>query len=256
MVRRKVPRHGPQTTSSTANSPTSKDHLSARDYYNRRYEEVDKKRRCRGLYEGSTESHRDRMEALWREYVDCPPFMLRGFPADHESFQVLQNGGYRPISHAQKGFCREDQQLLPLGVQRVHCGESQLCNHVLASAQPSIYQMQGETDQSAGAEESLRGMLPNTGALSKANKEGSVHRWTSSQRAWLGRQRDRQTPVRCGRLPGGASVPLGDGHQFFSARTPPVAGRHYPATGRGHRFPPGGAAGDHLRRYRFVCATR
>ena len=85
MVRRKVPRYGPQAASSTATSPTSKDRVSARDYYNRRYEEVDKKRRCRGLYEGSTESHRDRMEGLWREYVGCPPLMLQGSPTDRKS---------------------------------------------------------------------------------------------------------------------------------------------------------------------------
>jgi len=72
MVRRKVLRHAPQAASSTAHSPTAKDHVSARDYYNRRYKEVDKKRRSTGLYEESTESHMNRMEGLWREYVGCP----------------------------------------------------------------------------------------------------------------------------------------------------------------------------------------
>jgi len=39
---------------------------------------VDKKRRSTGLYEDSTESHMNRMECLWKEYVGCPPFMLHG----------------------------------------------------------------------------------------------------------------------------------------------------------------------------------
>lgn len=85
MVRRRVPHHAPQAASSPANPPTSKDHVSARDYYNRRYEEVDKKRRCRGLYEGSTESHRDRMEGLWKEYVEGPSSVLEESPTDHRS---------------------------------------------------------------------------------------------------------------------------------------------------------------------------
>ncbi len=72
MVRRKVPRHAPWATSTTSQSLTAKSHVSARDYYNRRYKEVDKKRRATGLYEESTESHINRMEGLWREYVECP----------------------------------------------------------------------------------------------------------------------------------------------------------------------------------------
>ncbi len=72
MVRRKVLRPPPRAASSTAHSPTVKDHVSARDYYNRRYKEVDKKRRSTGLYEESTESHMNRMEGLWKEYVEYP----------------------------------------------------------------------------------------------------------------------------------------------------------------------------------------
>ncbi|KAI4209059.1 MAG: hypothetical protein LQ351_007980, partial [Letrouitia transgressa] len=45
-----------------AHSPTAKDHVSAHDYYNRRYMEVDKKRRVTGLYEDSTKSQMNRME--------------------------------------------------------------------------------------------------------------------------------------------------------------------------------------------------
>lgn len=49
MVRRKVPLQV-LTASTTAHSPTAKDRVSARDYYNRRYKEVDKKLRVTGLY--------------------------------------------------------------------------------------------------------------------------------------------------------------------------------------------------------------
>lgn len=71
MVRRKVPHHV-QPASTTTQSPTAKGHVSARDYYNRRYKEVDKKRRITGLYEDSTESHMNRMEGLWKEYAKFP----------------------------------------------------------------------------------------------------------------------------------------------------------------------------------------
>jgi len=74
MVRRKVLGQAPRATSSATHSPTAKDHVSAREYYNRRYKEVDKKRRSTGLYEDSTESHINRMEGLWKEYVECPFF--------------------------------------------------------------------------------------------------------------------------------------------------------------------------------------
>jgi len=72
MVRRKVPRQALRVASSATHSLTAKDHVSAREYYNRRYEEVDKKRRSTGLYEDSTESYINRMEGLWKEYVECP----------------------------------------------------------------------------------------------------------------------------------------------------------------------------------------
>jgi len=72
MVRRKVPSHARRAASTTSQSPIAKDRVSACDYYNRRYKEVDKKRRSTGLYEESTESHINRMEGLWREYVECP----------------------------------------------------------------------------------------------------------------------------------------------------------------------------------------
>ncbi len=84
MVRRKVPCHAPRAASSTSQSLTAKDHVSARDYYNRRYKEVDKKRRSTGLYEESTESHINRMEGLWREYVECPSFRSMG-PTDQRT---------------------------------------------------------------------------------------------------------------------------------------------------------------------------
>ena len=69
MVRHKVPRHALQAASTTSHSPTTKDHVSAREYYNRRYNEVDQKRRSTGLYEDSTESHMNRMEGLWKESI-------------------------------------------------------------------------------------------------------------------------------------------------------------------------------------------
>lgn len=50
--------------------------MFTRDYYNRRYREVDKKRRCTGLYEESIKSHISRMEGLLRQYVKCPPLAI------------------------------------------------------------------------------------------------------------------------------------------------------------------------------------
>ncbi len=71
MVRRKVLGQALRAASAATHSPIAKDHVSSREYYNRRYEEVDKKRRSTGLYEDSTESHINRMEGLWKEYVEC-----------------------------------------------------------------------------------------------------------------------------------------------------------------------------------------
>ena len=76
MARRKVSPYTRQAAPSTSQSPSVKDYGSAREYYNRRYEEVDKKRRYAGLYEDSTKSHRDRMERLWREYATYTCLML------------------------------------------------------------------------------------------------------------------------------------------------------------------------------------
>jgi len=84
MTRRKAPRYARRAASTASDSPTAKDHVSARDYYNRRYKEVDKKRRATGLYEDSTKSHMNRMEGLWREYVECPSIRSMG-PTDRRT---------------------------------------------------------------------------------------------------------------------------------------------------------------------------
>ena len=100
MVRRKVPHHAPQAASSTAHSPTTKDHVFTRDYSNRRYKEMDKKRRCTGVYEDSTESQMNRMEGLWREYVKRPSLhALQVHLLISESLQVLQGGEHRPLPY-------------------------------------------------------------------------------------------------------------------------------------------------------------
>jgi len=58
--------------------------MSTRDYYNRRYKEVDKKRRATGLYEDSIKLHINRIEGLWREYVEYPSIRYIG-PTDRRT---------------------------------------------------------------------------------------------------------------------------------------------------------------------------
>ena len=55
--------------------------------------------------------------------------------------------------------CEQNYEFLPLGVQQVHCPESQLGHHILASTQSGIHQIQGVTNQSDDVEEGLRGAL-------------------------------------------------------------------------------------------------
>lgn len=65
MTRRKVLRLAAPAPSTTSQlPPTAKDYISARDYYNRRYKEVDKKRRFISLYEDSTESYINKIKGL------------------------------------------------------------------------------------------------------------------------------------------------------------------------------------------------
>ena len=45
------------------------DDLSRGEYYDRRYGDIDSKRQATGLYGGSTEMHRKRMERLWNQWV-------------------------------------------------------------------------------------------------------------------------------------------------------------------------------------------
>ncbi|KAL9606939.1 MAG: hypothetical protein Q9167_008096, partial [Letrouitia subvulpina] len=106
MARHKVLHYNPQAASSTSKSPSAKEHGSTGEYYNRRYKEVDKKRRCMRLYEDSTESYRDRMEKLWREYVTCGRPHLPSFPLlTRDVFQILRRGDHRPVPHAQEVSC-------------------------------------------------------------------------------------------------------------------------------------------------------
>ena len=103
MARRKVLRYTPQDVASTSKSPSAMGHGSAREYYNRRYKEVDKKRRSTGLYEDSTESHRDRMEGLRKDYViHSDPHLSRVPLLIGDAFQILRRGEHRPVPHAKK----------------------------------------------------------------------------------------------------------------------------------------------------------
>ncbi len=71
MIRRKVSRHVSQMIFTSSQFSTMKNHVSARDYYNCRYKEMNKKRRSMSLYEKFTKSHINRMKDLWKEYVEC-----------------------------------------------------------------------------------------------------------------------------------------------------------------------------------------
>ena len=68
MARRKVLLHAQkQNANSSRASPSTRSQLSAREYYNARYEKVDKSHRSTTLYADVTNSHIDRLEGLWRE---------------------------------------------------------------------------------------------------------------------------------------------------------------------------------------------
>ena len=61
MTRRKALSHTQEQNSSRK--------VSAREYYNKRYEEMNKKHRLIDLYADTINLHIDRIEELWREYV-------------------------------------------------------------------------------------------------------------------------------------------------------------------------------------------
>ncbi len=68
MARRKALLHTQRQDTNSSHAPTStRSQLSAREYYNARYEKVDKCHRLTTLYADVTNSHIDRLEGLWRE---------------------------------------------------------------------------------------------------------------------------------------------------------------------------------------------
>ena len=68
MARRKALLHAQkQDANLSYASPSKRSQLSAREYYNARYEKVDKSHRSTTLYADVTNSHIDRLEGLWRE---------------------------------------------------------------------------------------------------------------------------------------------------------------------------------------------
>ena len=78
--------------------PNSK--LSAREYYNKRYEEVEEKHRSTGLYADTINLHIDRIEGLWREYVAPPAFAVLWYLLTLLLVQVLQGVRDRSLVHA------------------------------------------------------------------------------------------------------------------------------------------------------------
>ena len=69
MARRKTLLHGPQQASTLPHdaSKATTRKLSDREYYNTRYEQVDKNHHSTTLYEVSTDLHINRQERLWKE---------------------------------------------------------------------------------------------------------------------------------------------------------------------------------------------
>ena len=67
MGRRRITQRENDDPSATTNDKND------RDYYNRRYQEIDKKRGQIRNYELSTEYHIDRMENIWKESVQVDP---------------------------------------------------------------------------------------------------------------------------------------------------------------------------------------
>ena len=68
MARRKALLHAQQQHANSSHaSPSTRSPLSAREYYNARYEKVDKSHRLTTLYADVTNLHIDRLEGLWRE---------------------------------------------------------------------------------------------------------------------------------------------------------------------------------------------
>ena len=64
MIYCKVSRHVTQAFFTTSHFFTAKNHVSARDYYNRRYKEINKKRQFTTYYENFTKSHINRIKYL------------------------------------------------------------------------------------------------------------------------------------------------------------------------------------------------
>ena len=65
MIRRKAVPHAPKQDASLSYvSPFKRSQLSAREYYNARYEKVDKSHRSTTLYADVINSHIDRLEGL------------------------------------------------------------------------------------------------------------------------------------------------------------------------------------------------
>ena len=56
-----------QDANSSYASPSTRNQLLAREYYNTRYEKFDKSHRSTTVYADLTNSYIDRLEGLWRE---------------------------------------------------------------------------------------------------------------------------------------------------------------------------------------------
>lgn len=67
MARRKALLHAQKQDANSSHASSTRSQLSAREYYNARYEKIDKYHRSTTLYADVTNLHIDRLEGLWRE---------------------------------------------------------------------------------------------------------------------------------------------------------------------------------------------
>ena len=76
MARRKALFQAQNQHSNASRDASTRTQLSAREYYNERYNKVDKKHQSTCLYADITNLHIDRIEGLWREYVTSSVFCV------------------------------------------------------------------------------------------------------------------------------------------------------------------------------------
>ena len=216
MVRRKAPLQAQNQHRNSSHESSAGIKFSAREYYNQRFEKIDKNHRSTTLYADTTNFHIDRIEGLWRTRsvsFNVPSLMIVLRSSFSRYCEVVNIDPYHTLKKSTEGRIKNFFHWLcnNYSVKKISLVKTYW--HQLSQL---YIKWKGRRINPLSLKQIFDVSGKNHRCSDMADKE-IVHQRFARRRTRPGRQRNRQASLGRGRLPGGFALPLGDGHKHLSS---------------------------------------